>query len=112
MVITELQSALFRALSHPGRVKILDALRKGDYYVTGLAELLNAPQPQVSRELINLKTAGILDSEKHGTRIMYRVRNRDVFRIMDIARAMVERLGMELAEGIRTGSKTGKGGRQ
>ena len=80
-----LQAEFFRALSSPVRIKILNALKDNNSCVCDLTKLINETQPQVSRHLTALKEAGLLYSEKNGKRTCYRLKNKDVFKLMDIS---------------------------
>ncbi|EEO27917.1 ArsR/SmtB family transcription factor [Oxalobacter paraformigenes] len=67
------QAKIFKALGHPSRLQMVDALRKGEKCVCDLQSLVGDDMSTVSRHLSVLKTAGIVDSEKRGTNIYYRL---------------------------------------
>ncbi|WP_350558199.1 metalloregulator ArsR/SmtB family transcription factor [Psychrobacter sp. CAL346-MNA-CIBAN-0220] len=65
---------LFKVLSDPTRLKLFQILfKKESRCVCELVELLDQPQPTVSRHLNHLKKLGILSSERDGTWIWYEV---------------------------------------
>ena len=64
---------LLRALSHPVRLKIVDLLSEGESCVKRLEELLGIPQPSVSQHLSRLRYAGIIESERKGHLVCYRL---------------------------------------
>jgi|26BtaG_2_1085354.scaffolds.fasta_scaffold01339_5 ArsR family transcriptional regulator len=64
----------FKALSDPTRLKLVLLLRQHETLcVCDLTEILDQPQPTVSRHLNHLKRVGILSSERKGTWIWYRL---------------------------------------
>lgn len=67
------QAQIFKALGHPGRLLILDELSRGERCVCDLAELVGSEMPSVSRHLSILKSAGIVDDDKRGTQVFYRL---------------------------------------
>ncbi len=73
---TLLDPDLFRALGDPTRVGLLACLAKcGRYCSVGeVAECCSVDLSVVSRHLKQLEQAGILESEKQGRSVLYRVR--------------------------------------
>ncbi len=63
-----------KALSHPSRLMILDALNEGDLCVCDLTELVGSDQSTVSKHLAVLRNAGIIDMRKEGTLSMCHLR--------------------------------------
>jgi len=68
-----------RALGDETRIRLLLSLKDGPASVTSLAEALSTPQPSISKHLAILKTAGLVDSQRDGNQIFYRVRDENVF---------------------------------
>ncbi len=62
-----------KAMAGPGRLKILDILRNGARTVESLAEEAGMGVANVSRHLQVLRGAGMVDSEKTGLYVTYRV---------------------------------------
>jgi ArsR family transcriptional regulator len=67
------QAQIFKALAHPGRLLMLDELSRGERCVCELAQLVGSEMPTVSRHLSLLKSAGIVDDEKRGAQVFYRL---------------------------------------
>lgn len=67
------QARMFKALAHPGRLLMLDELSRGERCVCELAALVGSEMPTVSRHLSLLKSAGIVDDDKRGTQVFYRL---------------------------------------
>lgn len=64
-----------RALSEPIRLRIVDVLRGGPKYVGEIADALNAEVVTVSHHLGILKNAGILDRERQGRFMQYKLKD-------------------------------------
>lgn len=67
------QARIFKALGHPSRLLMVDALRDGEKCVCDLQALVGDDMSTVSRHLSVLREAGIVSSEKRGTNIYYRL---------------------------------------
>jgi len=82
-------AGLFRALGDPARLKLLSFLAsqpEGEACVCNLTEPLNLTQPTVSHHLKVLCEAGLLDRERRGTWIYYRLR---LERLEELCNALV-----------------------
>ena len=64
---------LFKALSDPTRLRILSLLAQQECCVCELESALQISQPNISRHLNLLKTAGILQSTKQAQWAYYRI---------------------------------------
>lgn len=70
----ETQARIIKALAHPTRLFIVDELARGERCVCELTEMIGVEMPTVSRHLSQLKAAGILEDEKRGSQVFYRLR--------------------------------------
>lgn len=68
------QARIIKALAHPARLFIVDELSRGERCVCELTDKLGLAMPTVSRHLGQLKNAGLLEDEKRGTQVFYRLR--------------------------------------
>ncbi len=68
------KARIIKALAHPTRLFIVDELSRGERCVCELTEMIGVEMPTVSRHLSQLKKAGILEDEKRGAQVFYRVR--------------------------------------
>lgn len=76
---------LFRLLSHPARLCILDAMRRREEVcVCHLQTVLKQRQPYISQQLRALKDAGVVDSRREGLYIYYRLSNPRVVQALDV----------------------------
>ena len=68
------RTAVFKALGHPARLRMVDALGEGERCVCDLVEVAGLAWSTVSRHLAVLKKAGVLEDEKRGQQVYYRLR--------------------------------------
>lgn len=68
-----LKAEMFKALAHPVRIHMLDRLRERPWCVCELAADLGVAKSVASKHLSQLKAAGIVDDEKRGTLVEYRL---------------------------------------
>lgn len=67
------KAAIFKALAHPSRVYIVEALAKGEKCVCEFVEEIKADISTISKHLTVLKQAGIIESEKRGKWVYYKL---------------------------------------
>jgi ArsR family transcriptional regulator len=89
--IYELQATVLRMLANPRRLEIMHALADGPIEVGRLATRLNLSQPNVSQHLALLRTAGLVDVERNGREVRYRLTDHEVMTACDIMRGFLER---------------------
>jgi DNA-binding transcriptional ArsR family regulator len=71
-------AAMFAALAEPTRLRILFQLIRGPHNVGQLAGLVGTPMVNMSHHLGVMRDAGLLEDEKDGRKVVYRLRT-DVF---------------------------------
>ena len=62
---------IFKALAHPSRLTIIEALAKGKHCVNELTELVCADMSTVSRPLAQLRHVGPIRDEQQGLPVFY-----------------------------------------
>ena len=67
------RAAIFKALGHPARLRIVEELRGGELCVCDLVDVSEGGWSTVSRHLSVLKSAGILEDEKRGLQVYYKL---------------------------------------
>ncbi len=97
------KARLFKALSDPVRLDILDFLRDGEKCVCEITPHLGLIQPLVSRHLKILKECGMVCYRKDGPRRLYSITNEHIFRIIDqvtpeIIEACTEKMLAQITE--------------
>jgi ArsR family transcriptional regulator len=68
------QARVLKALAHPTRLFIVDELSRGERCVCELTELVGVEMPTVSRHLSLLRQAGLVEDDKRGAMVFYRLR--------------------------------------
>lgn len=63
--------AVLKALADPTRLRLLRVLYHEELNVLELCELLRMPQPRISRHLAVLRSAGLVEDRREGTKIYY-----------------------------------------
>lgn len=67
---------------------MVEALSAKELCVCELAELVGADMSTVSKHLSILRNAGIVEDEKRGSMVFYRLRTRCVFKFFDCVEAI------------------------
>ena len=70
---SEKRVLVLKALAHPSRMRIAEALMEGERCVCDLQELVGADMSTVSKHLSLMRAAGVLACEKRGLNIYYRL---------------------------------------
>lgn len=65
------RAEILKALAHPVRILLLDALSRGDRCVSDLTDLAEVDQSTISRHLTQLKQAGIVTERREGTKMIH-----------------------------------------
>ncbi|HTS14260.1 MAG TPA: metalloregulator ArsR/SmtB family transcription factor [Candidatus Sulfotelmatobacter sp.] len=89
--ITILQAAVLRTLASERRLEILHALARGPLEVGRLAEAIGAGQPNVSQHLAVMRAAGLVEAERDGREVRYRLVDPDVIVACDLMRSVLTR---------------------
>jgi DNA-binding transcriptional ArsR family regulator len=90
------KAELFKALAHPARIRILELLRDGEKSVTEMQLALSAEGSTVSQQLAILRMKNLVDTRREGNVIYYRIRDRRVNKLLDVARQIFEAHVIEL----------------
>lgn len=80
------KAEFFKALAHPLRIAVLDALRDGELGVNELCVRLKAEQSTLSQQLAVLRSRNIVVGRKDGLNVYYSVRDVAVFKLLDVAK--------------------------
>ncbi|MHC4606854.1 MAG: ArsR/SmtB family transcription factor [Planctomycetota bacterium] len=81
----ELKAKLFRGLADRSRLSILEVLRDGPRNVTEIVEAAGLTQTNCSMHLECLYCCGLVDRERKGRFIHYRIRSRRTLRLLEAA---------------------------
>jgi ArsR family transcriptional regulator len=92
-----------KALAHPVRILIVDALSGGERCVCELNRLADIDQSNISRHLAVLKKVGIVSDRRDGMKVFYKLRTPCILRAfecaVEVAKADVERRARALGAG-------------
>jgi DNA-binding transcriptional ArsR family regulator len=84
--LRQFKAEFFKALAHPLRIRILELLRSGPLSVNQIQASTGAPGSSVSQQLAVLRSRNVVATERHGTTIIYRVADPELFDLLDAAR--------------------------
>jgi DNA-binding transcriptional ArsR family regulator len=91
--VAQLQSfkaELFKALSHPTRIRILELLREGEKSVGELQLALGIEGSTVSQQLAILRMKNLVGTRRAGTVVYYRLNDPQINQLLDAARNVFE----------------------
>src|SRR5207302_7982260 len=84
--LSKFKAEFFKALAHPLRIQIIDALRGGEIGVSDLCTRLKVEQSSVSQQLAQLRSRNIVVGRKEGQNVYYSIRDKAIFRLLDAAK--------------------------
>lgn len=67
------RAQVLKALAHPTRLWLIDQLQNGECCVCDLVDGIDADFSTVSKHLSQLRSAGIVSSQRQGKKIFYRL---------------------------------------
>jgi DNA-binding transcriptional ArsR family regulator len=68
------RAEILKAMAHPSRLKMLDALQGGALCVGDLQEVVGSDLSTISRHLSVMRAAGLLSTRREGNQIFYDLR--------------------------------------
>ena len=95
--IYRLQADILKTLASPRRLEILHRLAEGPLQVGRLADELGLAQSNVSQHLAVLRAAGVVEAERDGREVCYRLADPDVMVACSIMRTVLQRRIRRLA---------------
>ena len=91
MIPIEKRLDILKVIAHPARIKILEELTQGVKCVSDFEDSLEISQPNVSQHLALLRATGLVEAERDGREIRYRLVDPDVIVACDLMRRVLER---------------------
>ncbi len=85
--------AVIKAMAHPSRLAMAEAMQQGERCVCDLRDIVGADLSTVSKHLAVMRKAGLVDMEKRGLNVFYRLRCPCLLSFLDC----VDNLGAESA---------------
>ena len=100
---------LLKALADPTRLRIVGLLQAGEVCVCHLHDSLKIPQPRASRHLAYLRKAGVVEADKRGLWVYYRLAKQPAVAqtLLDAARHCVSHLVITQRDLKRLETETG-----
>lgn len=84
------RAEILKALAHTSRLMMVEELSRGERCVCELTELVGADMSTVSKHLSILRNAGIVDSDRRGVKVLYRLRVPCVLNFFECVEAVRE----------------------
>lgn len=84
--LSNFKAEFFKALAHPLRVSILDALRMGELTVNEISQRFGVEPANASQQLGVLRNKGIVVARKEGSNVYYSVSDPAIFKLLDAAK--------------------------
>lgn len=79
----QLKAEVLKALAQPTRLRILECLRSGEKCICEIVPEVNGEQSNISRHIAMMQKNHLLTTRKSGVRVMVKVKNPEVFEILD-----------------------------
>jgi ArsR family transcriptional regulator len=100
---------LLKALADPTRLRIVGLLQAGEVCVCHIHDSLKIPQPKASRHLAYLRRAGVVEADKRGLWVYYRLAAQPAVAqtLLDAARHCVSHLTTAHQDAKRLERETG-----
>lgn len=70
----EARARIIKAMAHPSRLFMVDELSRGERCVCELRDMIGSDISTVSKHLSVLKQAGLVEDEKRGLQVWYKLR--------------------------------------
>ena len=84
------RAAVIKAMAHPSRLLMIDALSFGEKCVCELQELVGDDISTVSKHLSVMKSVGIVDCRKAGLNVFYRLKVPCILNFFSCVEAVIE----------------------
>jgi ArsR family transcriptional regulator len=89
--VYRLQAGILKTLSNPRRLEIIHLLADGPREVTRLAEEMGISQPNVSQHLALMRSAGVVEAERDGREVRYRLSDPEIIVACETMRGVLVR---------------------
>jgi len=91
----DVQAEIFKVLTHPARLAILDILRDGEHCVCHMEAWLGYRQAYLSQQLSVLRQAGLIHDRRDGWNIYYQIADERIYKVLDQVREMTGEKAVE-----------------
>jgi DNA-binding transcriptional ArsR family regulator len=97
---TDPQVQIFKVLTHPARLAILEILQDGEHCVCHMEAYLGFRQAYISQQLSVLREAGLVLDRRDGWNIFYRVADGRIYEVLALVRRITGQDEPELRKPI------------
>ena len=84
--LSDFKADFFKALAHPLRISILDALRESELTVNEISQRFDVEPANASQQLAVLRNRNIVITSKDGANDYYSVSDKSIFKLLDVAK--------------------------
>lgn len=91
---------LFKILSNPLRIQILNSLRQEEKSVNDIAQWLEVEASSVSQQLAILKRYSLVTGRRQGNYIFYSVNELAIFKVLDAAKEVFNNHLVEVRDAL------------
>jgi ArsR family transcriptional regulator len=88
--VLELKAEILKALAQPTRLKILELLRNGEKCICEIVPAINGEQSNISRHISLMQKSRLVTTRKDGVKVMVKVRDPEIFNILDKVSAILK----------------------
>jgi len=78
-----LKAEILKALAQPTRLKILEYLREGERCICEIVPAVGGEQSNISRHISVMQKSHLITTRKDGVKVMVKVRDPQIFDILD-----------------------------
>jgi ArsR family transcriptional regulator len=96
--VYRLQAEVLKTLANPRRLEIVHLLADGPREVGRLAEEMGISQPNVSQHLAVMRSAGVVDAEREGREVRYRLSDPEIICACETMRGVLIRRLARISE--------------
>ena len=98
------RAQVFKALGHTSRLLIVDELMQSERCVCDLTALVGSDMSTVSKHLSVLKAAGVVQDERRGAQIWYRLRMKCVTKFFTCVESELQKQAREQWDLVHAGT--------
>jgi ArsR family transcriptional regulator len=87
--IPQLKAEFFKAMGHPMRIRVLELLVERERPVSEMLEVIDIEQSHLSQQLGVLRRAGLVDSRRDGSSVVYALADERVIELLQLSKEMM-----------------------
>lgn len=99
--IFEIQAEFCKAMGNPARLQIIHILRGQPLSVGEIAQITGFGQSLVSRQLSTLRNVGVVECQRRGNEMIYKLADEDIGEVCDLVQKVLTAHTQKQAEVFR-----------